>query len=113
MSTYVMSDLHGNYEAYKKMLEMRVIFPILQLLTDTYQAEEPPIEDYKELHTTYRRELRRRLNSLLKSMCDQNDRFVSIEMAEDLLVDNALNRWLQKIGVNGGKWMKVFKGGIL
>lgn len=87
----VMTD--GQYVHYDSSSFIGKTIPVLQLLTGITQSDQRPTKGCEELHTTYRRELRRRMNEVTKSFCAKNDRLVSIELAEPEVVKNAMSRW--------------------
>ena len=87
----VMTD--GQYVHYDSSSFIGKTIPVLQLLTGITQSDQRPTKGCEELHTTYRRELRRRMNEVTKNFCAKNDRLVSIELAEPEVVKNAMSRW--------------------
>ncbi len=92
---YFLEKTDGTKVFYKIGSCMREALPVLQRLCGIVQEDCRPMTGYEELHTTYRRELHRRMNEVTKRYCEKNHRFVSIELASAEFVENALLRWPQ------------------
>ena len=68
------------------------IASILQNLVGMIQAKVYSDAGYEELHTTYRRELRRRMNALTKKKCEEDENLHFMETVSEEYIQNALLR---------------------